>query len=496
MKNVIAVLALLLCAVDVQAQVKPYPGNPQSNNGSMLLDATNAVTVTGKTFKLGLPFSIPTVPDVAPIIQGAQIGLTAGQFTGGYYSDPLIGFFYNGCIVTGTITLPCNVTDPWAQGWAAESDYQHNVLPIGGAGNATGTATASTTTLVLHDTGQSLTTNEVADYVLYDVTAVGSSVIASNTATTITVSPAITGMASGDSYQILRRDAENRDEVVFNSGERWPGYQWNVDKGRSLATGVSHMLSNIISVPSDPSYGLEFVPDIALQSAGSGNSDLMTLKACCGGGPTLTLFRYNSLDPAFGMQGNSPIMTWQGNGNNGQYWVSANNGDRGDFEFYAYNNSGSLKEMLAWDAQAGSMLMPQLPASSSAATGTVCWTTGGALSVDTTLACLSSTGKVKKNVKPLDVGLPEVMALKPISYNLKDEFNPEHLGPMVGLIAEDVQKVDPRLVGLDANGDPRGVRYMQMTAVLVKAIQDQQHEIESLKQQRPCSWSNLSACIP
>jgi hypothetical protein len=75
------------------------------------------------------------------------------------------------------------------------------------------------------------------------------------------------------------------------------------------------------------------------------------------------------------------------------------------------------------------------------------------------------------------------MALRPISYDLKDEYNPEHLGPMVGLIAEDVLKVDPRLVALDPGGDPRGVRYMQMTAVLVKAIQDQQHEIDQLKRQ-------------
>jgi hypothetical protein len=54
---------------------------------------------------------------------------------------------------------------------------------------------------------------------------------------------------------------------------------------------------------------------------------------------------------------------------------------------------------------------------------------------------------------------------------------------MVGLIAEDVEKGDPRLVALDDKGDPRGVRYMQMTAVLVKAIQDQQHEIDDLKRQ-------------
>jgi hypothetical protein len=131
---------------------------------------------------------------------------------------------------------------------------------------------------------------------------------------------------------------------------------------------------------------------------------------------------------------------------------------------------------------AGAVAMPLLSTSSAATTGTVCWTTStGNLTVDTTLACLSSTGTVKKNIKPLEAGLAEVMALKPISYELKDEYNPEHLGEMVGLIAEDVLKVDPRLVGFDANGNARGVRYMQATALLVEAIQEQQAEIERLR---------------
>lgn len=124
-----------------------------------------------------------------------------------------------------------------------------------------------------------------------------------------------------------------------------------------------------------------------------------------------------------------------------------------------------------------------LASSSAAATGTVCWTTGGNLTVDTTLACLSSTARIKQDIEPLDEGLATVMALRPVSYDLKPEYDPKGLGPQVGLIAEDVQKVDPRLIGLDTQGHPLGVRYMQLTAVLVKAIQDQQREINQLKRE-------------
>jgi hypothetical protein len=125
-----------------------------------------------------------------------------------------------------------------------------------------------------------------------------------------------------------------------------------------------------------------------------------------------------------------------------------------------------------------------LASNSAATTGTVCWTTGAVnLTVDTTLACLASTQRVKQNIQPLDVGLAEVMKLRPVSYDMRPEFNPKGLGPMVGLVAEETQEVDPRLVGTDAGGNPLGVRYMQLTAVLVKAIQDQQHEIDQLKRQ-------------
>jgi hypothetical protein len=42
----------------------------------------------------------------------------------------------------------------------------------------------------------------------------------------------------------------------------------------------------------------------------------------------------------------------------------------------------------------------------------------------------------------------------------------------VGLIAEQVQQLDPRLVVLDASGTPFTVRYENLTAVLAKAIQE------------------------
>lgn len=148
------------------------------------------------------------------------------------------------------------------------------------------------------------------------------------------------------------------------------------------------------------------------------------------------------------------------------------------------NNLGAGTTTVGNLADSGTFTAPNLATSSAATTGTLCWTTGtGNVNVDTTLACLASTRKIKENIKPLNIGLNEIMKLKPISYNLKKEYNPEKLGTMVGLIAEDVEKIDNRLVSKNKKGEALGVRYMQFTAVLTKAIQEQQEEIRTLRKE-------------
>ena len=122
-----------------------------------------------------------------------------------------------------------------------------------------------------------------------------------------------------------------------------------------------------------------------------------------------------------------------------------------------------------------------ITASSLAQTGTVCIGAGGALTYDTTTTCLLSALKFKQDVQPLDVGLSELMKLRPVSYSLKPQYDPDHLGRQIGMIADEVQDVDPRLVGLDGEGKVHGVRYEQMVALLAKAIQEQQQQISELR---------------
>lgn len=133
--------------------------------------------------------------------------------------------------------------------------------------------------------------------------------------------------------------------------------------------------------------------------------------------------------------------------------------------------------------------LPTLASSSSAQTGTVCWTTGGGnLTVDTTTTCLLSSRRFKHDIHYLPHGaLAEIMALRPASFVRNatdfDAKDPNAGARHVGLIAEDVALVDKRLISVGPDGKPLGVRYAEMTALLIKGMQEQQQEIDGLKRQ-------------
>jgi len=51
----------------------------------------------------------------------------------------------------------------------------------------------------------------------------------------------------------------------------------------------------------------------------------------------------------------------------------------------------------------------------------------------------------------------------------------------MGLVAEEVAKVEPLLVTHNKNGEVEGVKYDRVAVVLVNAVNEQQAEIESLR---------------
>jgi hypothetical protein len=58
-----------------------------------------------------------------------------------------------------------------------------------------------------------------------------------------------------------------------------------------------------------------------------------------------------------------------------------------------------------------------------------------------------------------------ILALKPVTFRYKEEIDPEG-APQFELIAEDVAKVNPDLIGRDENGKVNTVRYEAVNAML------------------------------
>jgi hypothetical protein len=88
------------------------------------------------------------------------------------------------------------------------------------------------------------------------------------------------------------------------------------------------------------------------------------------------------------------------------------------------------------------------------------------------ISSCSSSLRYKENVKDLDIGLNELMRMRPVSFKWKGRDEND-----LGLIAEEVHEINPLLNTYTKDGKIEGVKYSQLTAVLVNAIKEQQKAI-------------------
>lgn len=96
--------------------------------------------------------------------------------------------------------------------------------------------------------------------------------------------------------------------------------------------------------------------------------------------------------------------------------------------------------------------------------------------------CLgTSSARYKRDIKPLDIGLAQIMALQPKSFFYKPGYGDGGAREQYGLIAEDVVKVIPKLVGLDADGKPNTADLLGIVPALINSVHELQAQITSLK---------------
>ena len=102
--------------------------------------------------------------------------------------------------------------------------------------------------------------------------------------------------------------------------------------------------------------------------------------------------------------------------------------------------------------------------------------------VQTSISSLSDE-RLKDNIVDIDTGLSEVMALKPRKFDWKEGEGSNEKN-VVGFVAQEVETVLPDLIGdfkHDDLDDAKSVKMGDMIPTLVKAIQEQQTQIEELK---------------
>ncbi|MFA6329305.1 MAG: tail fiber domain-containing protein [Candidatus Micrarchaeia archaeon] len=86
----------------------------------------------------------------------------------------------------------------------------------------------------------------------------------------------------------------------------------------------------------------------------------------------------------------------------------------------------------------------------------------------------ASDASYKKDVRDIHYGLADLMLMQPRSYLMKSDNSSQ-----VGFVAQELEKVVPEVVsGEDGR---KGIAYGQLSAVIVKAVQEQQEEIDALK---------------
>jgi hypothetical protein len=96
------------------------------------------------------------------------------------------------------------------------------------------------------------------------------------------------------------------------------------------------------------------------------------------------------------------------------------------------------------------------------------------------LGTVVSSERFKDEIKPMDKASEAILALKPVTFRYKPEIDPEGV-PQFGLVAEDVEKVNPHLVARDAEGKVYTVRYEAVNAMLLNEFLKEHRKVEDLE---------------
>jgi hypothetical protein len=95
------------------------------------------------------------------------------------------------------------------------------------------------------------------------------------------------------------------------------------------------------------------------------------------------------------------------------------------------------------------------------------------------LGVTTSSARFKDAIKPMDKASEAILGLKPVTFHYKKEVDADGI-PQFGLVAEQVEKINPDLVARDANGKVYTVRYDAVNAMLLNEFLKEHRKVEKL----------------
>ena len=107
------------------------------------------------------------------------------------------------------------------------------------------------------------------------------------------------------------------------------------------------------------------------------------------------------------------------------------------------------------------------------------------------LGTVPSSEHFKDEIKPMDKTSEAILALKPVTFRYKKKLDPDRI-PQFGLVAEEVEKVNPTLITRDRDGKPYTVRYDAVNAMLLNEFLKEHRAF--VEQQRKAEEQDRKVC--
>jgi Chaperone of endosialidase len=101
---------------------------------------------------------------------------------------------------------------------------------------------------------------------------------------------------------------------------------------------------------------------------------------------------------------------------------------------------------------------------------------------DGQLGTSTSSRRFKEEIKAMEQASEALYSLKPVAFRYKKQIDPAGTSQL-GLVAEDVDKVNPDLVVRDKEGKPYSVRYDQVNAMLLNEFLKEHRTVLELKKE-------------